>query len=265
MPEDELNKEPGYLSPLYRPITEEQYLSMFSEVNGQRYIGDASTAYLTDPESANTIHAFCPHAKIVMVLRNPVERAYSLYNWMAAEGYEYASSFKRALALEKSRKQKRIPNPWEPQYFWNYMYFSSGLYAKQVARYLEQFPQNNILILRFDDLKADFRRTYEQVCDFLDITPENIEIRVANKSSGFIHPLLQFALRKIQTRFGRFCRVARTKTERDQWLRFGLKHSDPPQISSDLYASLAQAYDDDIAQLCELTSIDFGIWRQNVA
>ena len=123
MPEDEICKEPAYFSIKGRDLGYERYIDVFqSAKKNHKYIGEASTAYLTDPTSSKQIYEFNPNAKIIILLRNPIDRAYSLYNWMVQEGYEYSESFKKGLKLENERINKKIPNWFEPEYYWNYLF-----------------------------------------------------------------------------------------------------------------------------------------------
>lgn len=119
MPSDPWKKEPAFFCSTYGLSDPQEYEQIFSKVTQEKIIGEASHAYLTSPESPALIKASIPHARFVIVLRNPVDRAYSLYHWMTRAGEEYASTFESALDLE---------------YFHNYMYYSSGLYSLQITR-----------------------------------------------------------------------------------------------------------------------------------
>ena len=198
MPEDELMKEPTFFSrncSLKRDLNE--YLALFRNAGGNhRWIGEASVAYLTDPESAARIHAFNPDAKIIILLRNPARRAFSLYRWMVQEGYEYASTFDEALKLEEQRVFEKKPSWYKPNYYWGYLYFRSGLYSDQVERYLELF-KSNVLILTFEDFIKDTRASYLQVCSFLGIPPAGVPFEIHNSALNVYSSKLMFVLRKL--------------------------------------------------------------------
>ncbi len=107
MPNDELNKEPAFFSDK-SSMSLEEYLKLFEAAEEQhKVIGEVSTAYLVDPKSARRIKEFNPEAKILILLRNPVDRAYALYNWMVQEGYEYCLSFRKALKIRKEKKPEK--------------------------------------------------------------------------------------------------------------------------------------------------------------
>ena len=202
MPADELYKEPCFFSPYGENLGLDNYLRLFRFASPvQHVIGEASTVYLTDPVSAKRIFEFNPDAKIIIVLRNPIERAYSLYNWMVQDGYEYAPSFKDALSLEVCRLTARIPNWFEPQYYWNYLYIRSGLYYEQVKRYVDYFKER-VLVLRFEEMKADPQGIFDTVCTFLGIQRITKKFRKHNVSKSVRSPKIQFILRHLNTYIG---------------------------------------------------------------
>ncbi len=271
MPADEFCKEPAFFSPLKKnaAMTLEEYLNIFKEANiNHELIGEASTAYLSDPASAKRIYDFNPEAKIIIILRNPSERAYSLYCWMIQEGYEYASTFKKALALENHRINKKIPNFFEPEYYYNYLYFCSGLYHKQVKRYLDIF-KNNVLVIKFDCFKNNLNTTYNQVCSFLNINTNDLSPEVYNVSKDVYSPKLQFILRKINNRANKIANAYfsisyNSKQSRDRFLKLGFKKQRPPGLSIEIKKELIRKYADDIEKLSKLTTISFDDWISEV-
>jgi len=197
MPQDELNKEPAYFSDKGSERGFKSYLELFGDAQKEHIrVGEASTAYLTDPSSAKRIFEFNRNAKIIAILRNPADRAYSLYRWMVQDGYEYAESFEEALELEKKRTNKNIPNWLEPEYYWNYMYFKSGLYSAQIKRYLDLFG-DNLLVVDFEDFKSQPASEYMNICKFLEIEPIEPPYETHNVSKKVLSPSLQFILRKV--------------------------------------------------------------------
>ncbi len=198
MPADELFKEPTYFShDCGQRFDLNSYLALFDEANPmQKWLGEASVAYLTDPESAQRIYDFAPSAKIIILLRNPADRAYSLYNWMVQDGYEYAPSFEEALKLEESRFIDKRAHWFKPNYYWGYLYYRSGLYCNQVKKYLDLFKEN-VLIIPFEDLAMNPAPAYEKVCSFLNIPPAQVPFHIFNSSRAVYSPKLTFVLRKL--------------------------------------------------------------------
>lgn len=265
MPEDELYKEPAFFSVKGEKMSTERYWDIFKNATQKhKYIGDASTAYLTDITSAKKIFDYNKNSKIIIILRNPVHRAYSLYNWMVQDGYEYSKDFQSAIEKEKFRKNKEIPNFFEPEYYWNYMYYSSGLYYKQVERYFKLFKQENILVLIFEDMVKDIENTYKEVSKFLDIEFENISAKQENESRKVYCPLCSFIGRKFNNYFNRvqnkFINV--NKKEKRDWLIYKLqKNEKPNKLDKTTANSLLKLYINDIEKLEEFLNINLSNWK----
>lgn len=99
-----MTKGPG--DPIPKAITNFQaYQQLFEGANNEKAIGEASTSYLYRPEAAGRIHQLTPNAKLIAILRNPADRAFSAYMHVVRDQRETAINFKQALQLEESRKQ----------------------------------------------------------------------------------------------------------------------------------------------------------------
>lgn len=266
MPEDELYKEPAFFSSKGEKMGLEKYLDIFKNANdNHKYIGEASTAYLTDENSAKKIYDFNKESKIIIILRNPVKRAYSLYNWMVQEGYEYSKSFESALEKEKTRKNKKIPNFWEPEYYWNYMYFESGLYYKQVKRYFDLFEKRNIKVIIFEEMIEDIQKTYQDVAEFLNIQFEIINIVQENESKAVYSSWISFIGRKINNNINRVKSKIlniNKKSSRDKIIYFLQKNNKPIKLNNTLENRLMEKYYKDIKGLEELVNKDLSIWKK---
>ena len=265
MPPSFLRKEPAFFSDLYGFDSREKYRAIFLEASDQHWaVGEASTAYLTDPVSAKRIAEVVPHAKIIIMLRNPVDRAYSLYNWMTQEGYEYAASFERALTLEDRRANSSNFKNNNPQYFYNYLYFRSGLYAEQVSRYIDRFSADQICVILFEEFIRDPSASYRRVCEFLNVDPDfEPNFKVYNKSRDVVFPPLQRILRKATNFTNRILRRAPdTKKDRDFLLSLGLRSRRRPKLSDELRAQLMLDYQSDIEKLECLIERDLSLWYE---
>jgi hypothetical protein len=198
---DMYTKEPAYFSKKGEAMGLSRYEALYKEGRNHAYRLDASTAYLASPESAARIHEYNPESKILVVLRNPVERAYSLYNWMVTNGYESAKTFERALELEEDRFYHRDSNDSMPEYFWNYMYKRSGNYPEQVQRYEELFG-NNVKLVSFRELVNAPASSVSNLLTWLGIEPD-VEITFPRENTSVrpLDPRLSFYARKMGTSF----------------------------------------------------------------
>lgn len=140
----------------------EEYKKLFEKVSYEKAIGEASTWYLYSDKAAVQIKQYIPNAKLIAVLRNPVERAYSNYLHQRNRSCEEPlEDFNQALQEEK----KRIQNNWRP--FWHYK--NMGFYYIQLNRYFEVFPASQIKIYLQEDLIEKPMETMQQIFDFLEV------------------------------------------------------------------------------------------------
>lgn len=264
LPRPFLHKEPGYFSELTGLSSRERYLDLFRGADEtHRVRGEASTAYLTDPASAGWIAREAPDARILILLRNPADRAYSLYNWMVQEGYEWLPSFDRALREERRRVSSEGFREDNPEYFYNYLYFRSGRYAEQVERYFRHFGEDRVHVALFEDLVDRPRELYREVLRFLRVpAPDRMpEPSRRNPSRRPYSARLQHALRRV-TRWLRRLRPGRaeSKASRDFLLSAGLTDRAPEPLSPDRRERLLDAYSGDIRRLEELLGRDLSRW-----
>lgn len=151
---------------------EEEYLSLFSGAKDGQRIGEASTFYLFSKVAGENIKRFSPQAKIIIMLRRPVDQMLSFHNMMLSlywEGSEDLTDFGEALAAEALRAQElRLPqNNTMPKEC--YFYREIVKYTEQIRRYLEVFGREHVHIIIYDDLRKDAAQEYRRVCDFLDV------------------------------------------------------------------------------------------------
>lgn len=204
-------KEPSFFSFHYKHnLNYERYLSLFSEGKKKKAVGEASHAYLTSPESPGLINRFYPDAKIVIILRNPADRSFSLYQWMAREGYEWIYPFEKALEAEEERINDENFRYNNPQYCYNYYYYNSGLYSSQIQRYITLFPKKQIKFLFFDDLKINPYNVIKELYSFLEIdinfTPQ---VDIKNRMRSPLSVPIQFFLRKKMNFFLKKFKISR--------------------------------------------------------
>jgi hypothetical protein len=139
------------------------YLALFREVGSEKAIGELSTGYLYSACAAENLFRFNPQAKIIIVLRQPVERAYSHYLMDLRGSWDLDSSFLSAIEQDFAEKEKG----WGK----THLYIELGLYSAQVRRYLDRFPENQVKIALYDDLVADSVGFMEGIYQFLEVDP----------------------------------------------------------------------------------------------
>ena len=139
----------------------------FAGAPADRRAGEKSTDYLESREAAERMARDLPHVKLVFVLRDPVERAFSNFAWTRMNGLE-TEDFATALRLEADR-ERTLPDRWK--FSRPFSYFSRGLYADLLAEYLQRFPRDQILVLKFEEIAANPRALAERLHRFLGVAP----------------------------------------------------------------------------------------------
>ena len=138
--------------------------------------GDKSPYYLFYPFAAERAFATLPEAKIIILLRNPVDRAYSHY-WMNRRNNIEPLSFEDALAKETERLAKDMAKLANLQDIdgtgphRKYSYLSRGIYVEQIKRWLNYFPKEQVMIISSDDLRKDIQTVTGEVLTFLGLPP----------------------------------------------------------------------------------------------
>ena len=135
--------------------------------------GEASPYYLWDPRIAEKVRAVAPDVKSILLLRDPVERAWSHYQERTQNGVE-PLSFEDAIAAESRRLDGELARmATDPSYHssahdW-YTYRSRGIYLPQIQNWLRSFDREQVLILRSEDMYDDVQAVFDRVTDFLEI------------------------------------------------------------------------------------------------
>jgi Sulfotransferase domain len=145
---------------------------------GPVLVGEASPSYLFHPAAPERVVQVLPNAKLIALLRNPIDRAYSHYQHEFGLGRE-SLSFEQALEQEEARLAGELERmAGDAAYFsrpwWTYTYFSRGLYAEQLERWLAWFPQEQLLVLRSEELAECPAETYARVLTFLGAAPHDL-------------------------------------------------------------------------------------------
>ncbi len=246
-------KELGYFSNKYGINDLDSYLSFFSSAKDNQIIGEVCHAYLTSEESAEWIKREVPHSKVIIILRNPIDRAFSLYNWMIMEGYENARSFKTALELEGNRNDE--DKSLLHTYTQNYKYFQTGLYYEQVKRYLDVFGENNVLILPYEEFSKNQLQYLNRIFNFLGVSNiEKLIFESVNKSKSVKNVRLQYLMRKL---FLRNYNKPRLRKLILLIMKKNIKNKATKQISNDLREKLKERYRRNIEELSELCNYNF--------
>ena len=144
---------------------EHWYREHFQEAQSAQRCGDITPFYLFHPDVPGRIHQHLPNARLIVLLRDPVERAISQVFHAQRLGFE-PLPVDEALAAEQGRLATG-----DPYSFQKHTYLSRSLYLEQLDRYEALFPSEQLLILRSEDLFSTPERIWEQLLSFLQLKP----------------------------------------------------------------------------------------------
>ncbi len=167
----------GYFGKKKTRKTEKEYSNLFSKVKNQKVIGDSSEGCFYYEKSASNIKKFNPNAKIIIILREPIEWLRSAYQ-------------QRYRNLHEERPIEKVIQSKE--------YLEKTNYSKYVKRYLDNFSKKNIKIILFEDFKKNNSKTLKKIFRFLGVD-ENFNPRQdkKNPSRTLRFKRLQFLLEKL--------------------------------------------------------------------
>jgi Sulfotransferase family len=153
------------------PTELEDYLALFAPAAPDQVVGEASSSYLWSHEAAGGIAALRPDAKIIAILREPASFLRSLHLQLLQNHIETEPSLRRAIELEAERREgRRVPKrSVRPQAL---LYSERVRYVEQLRRYHEVFAPEQILVLIYDDFRADNAGTVRTVLRFLGLDDE---------------------------------------------------------------------------------------------
>ncbi|GGE36361.1 sulfotransferase domain-containing protein [Actibacterium pelagium] len=153
-----------------------EYKALFQEA-GDKVTGDVSPIYLNDVRASFRIAWRRPDARIIILLRDPVDRAYSQYLHHRRDGLEPCETFECALLAER----ERIQSGWS----WGHAYTTAGRYASKVEHYLNLFHPSQILFLDYAQLRSEAEVCWEKICHHINVAPFPMpELDIADPASN---------------------------------------------------------------------------------
>lgn len=241
----------------------EDYRASFQGTNGEVAIGEASPPYIYVPGTAERIARYAPDARVIALLRNPADRAYSAFLHAVRIGREPLTDFAQALREE----QNRISENWH----YTYHYRSRGFYYLQLGRYYEVFERERVGVWLYEDLRRDPAEVAQSIFRFLEVdntfvpdtsskhnpsgVPKSSIARTMIKamdttasafletftSASRIYPLLSKVRQRVQSRIV----------------------SKPPPMNPEIRTELVEGYREDILKLQELIGRDLSVWLED--
>ena len=234
------------------------YERLFEPARPGQLRGESTPFYLWSRGAHRRIGEALPDVKLIAVVRDPVDRAYS--NWMHlwCDGLEPVADFEATFALQ----QERADAGWAP--FWRYV--ELGRYGEQLQHLWRHVDRDRVLVLRYRDVVDDPRATIDRACGFLGIAPGVVDSIPRDNSRDFVEPgwrsaLLGPAVRAGAT-LGQFAppEVWRAASKPLVARLQGGGEAHRPPLSEAARERLLPHFADDVELLARLTGEDFSDW-----
>jgi hypothetical protein len=261
-------KEPRFLNTDFtfdfRVETEEEYLSLYEDAGDEHRRGEASPWYVYSEEATRKIRERVDDPRIVVLLRDPVERIYSQHGQFVMTGAENIESFREALAASQARKRgERLPRRVEPRealYYWDVAH-----YAPHVRRYLDTFEDHELMFIRFEDFTDDPRAVYREICEFIGVDP-SIDVEIPNSNahqeirSRRFRELVRDPPEPVQTVTALFPLAWRDRL-REIFKGVNRKETDRDPLPDDLRRELTEHCRRDVEEVEDLLGWDLTDWK----
>ena len=236
----------------------ESYRALYQGVRDETAIGEASNTTLYFPSAIEKIKLHVPQAKLIAMLRQPADRAFSAYMHLRRDGRETIEDFGEALELE----EQRIASKWAT--LWHYK--NVGCYYKQLKPFYDAFPRDQIRVYLYEDFSRKPLDVLQDMFGFLDVDPlfePDIEARV-NASGVPKYPRLNAAIGKLFDRSNPLRYVSRKLINEDTRLLFTrhmrsrnlVRQTVPPDIRQ----NLTESFRNEILSLQDLIEKDLSGW-----
>jgi len=233
------------------------YDDLFVPARDDQVRGESTPFYLWSRPAHRRIAEHLPGVRLIAVVRDPIDRAYS--NWMHlwSDGLEKVADFEQAFA----RQPERVDAGWAP--FWRYR--DLGLYGEQLRHLYDYVAREQVLVVRYRDLVDDPVGAVDKVCAFLGIEPGHVDHIPRDNSRSFAPPGVRSRVMGRAIRAGAYAgQFAPPQVWRlaSRPLVAALQAGDAnrPQLSADARERLVPNFVDDIDLLHDLTGEDFGDW-----
>jgi hypothetical protein len=261
------HKEPLFfgsdLTHRYGRLTPQEYVALFSDARQDQLVGEGSAWYLYSETAAREIREAAPEARIVVMLRNPIDVMHAQHGQLLFTRQESIADFAEALAAEPARLEGRDlpPGSFRRE---NLYYRRMVRFADQLERYIAVFGRDRVHVIVFDDLRADTRAVYLRLLDFLGVEPhEPAAFQARNESQRIRFAWLQRVTwdppfkRQLVPVLRRFPLVHRARAA---LVRANSVAAPRPPLDPDLRARLARELAPEVTRLGSLLDRDLSQW-----
>jgi hypothetical protein len=210
----------------------DEYRANFRGWRGERAIGEASPQYMYSADAMRRMAQVLPQSRLVVVLRNPVDRAYSDYWLRAATGQELRS-FAEVVAAGGT------------------VYVKRGRYLQYLEQVCELYPRDVLRVELFEELVSSPRRVYGSICDHLGVATDFVPAELGKQTNSYVR-FRSLRFRKFHRRLpGRLRKVVgRLNATKDEY----------PEMEASIRATLHESFADDNERLAKWLGRDLSVW-----
>lgn len=233
------------------------YFSLYEDSENFKIVGESSTSYIWDKDAAQKIYNDFPDAKIIIMVRNPIKRAFSHYLMLRKSGQEKETDFYKALKIDK----KREPKSWGKGAF---LYEDLGLYHEQIERYYKVFKKENIKVIVFEYFAKNVREGLLDVFRFLEIDGSKVdEIDFNKKHNQFVTHKSNFTrtIVEIINKAGNIKNLVPLSLRNKLKEKYFYKSDSKPKMCHESQKYLNEVFKQDIIKLEGLLDINLKIWE----
>lgn len=266
MPE---TKEPHYFADdipgdFGRIETAQDYEALFLPSADDQITGEASVMYMASQCAIKNLLRYNPQAKVIVMLRNPVDMAQSLHNQSVRMLSEDETDFEKAWDLQGSREKGTSPVPAECTRLWNVLYRKICSLGSQLERLSAIVPPQQLLILFYDDLKRDPKAVYHDTLRFLELSDDGREdFAVVNRRGELRSKNLQRFIRnppKILTWLKPLLNGLGIRPLKILY-EFNRKPQESKPLTPEFRKKLYHAFEEDIRTIENITGRDLSHWN----
>ena len=181
--------------------TQKQYDEIFSKAKPEHIIkGDTSPYYMYSDVALKNIKKYNPYAKIIVMIRNPIDFIYSWYSDNYYINNEDAQTLEEAIRLESKRKKDWSLIPKNATMPARLFYRDISAFSKHINKCYENFPKEQVKLILFDDLKENPEKVYKEVLEFLEVEYESVEFEIHNANKVPKNKFIDSIIKNIRVR-----------------------------------------------------------------
>ena len=242
------NAEPHYFSSEFARGPH-WYASLFKEAPVDRIIGEKSADYLAHPQAAARLASALPHARLIVQLRDPIDRAYS----------DYCMYFRRGLVGGDPRPYLEGASAAQSRFL------NGGLYGAHLRRFLTHYPAEQIHVILYEALRHSPDRVIADVCRHIDVPVHKAPAELASRKNDSMAPMLPLPMRRILKPMRPVLDPLRSVSFFARLRASIAAQVQYPPLTDELRDMLRQFYRDDILILQDLLQKDLSHWLKGTS